>query len=156
MHSHLSASQVQRDLTVRDLTDPAGGHHAIQILIDRAVNALKERWHCEVRWFRGERIVSVEDNYDHLGFQKTDVTRDARYTRYVEDKRMFRSHSSAMVPVALQSLAASPADDVLLVCPGIVFRRDAIDRLHTGSPHQLDLWRITRQADVRFRYGRHD
>jgi phenylalanyl-tRNA synthetase alpha chain len=24
-----------------------------------------------------------------------------------------------------------------------VFRRDAIDRLHTGTPHQLDLWRVT-------------
>jgi phenylalanyl-tRNA synthetase alpha chain len=25
-----------------------------------------------------------------------------------------------------------------------VYRRDAIDRLHTGEPHQLDLWRIRR------------
>jgi phenylalanyl-tRNA synthetase alpha chain len=40
-------------------------------------------------------------------------------------------------------LAADPVDDVLLVCPGMVFRRDAIDRLHTGTPHQLDLWRIS-------------
>jgi phenylalanyl-tRNA synthetase alpha chain len=35
---------------------------------------------------------------------------------------------------------------VLLVCPGIVYRRDAIDWQHTGTPHQLDLWRITRRA----------
>jgi len=33
----------------------------------------------------------------------------------------------------------------LLVCPGITYRRDAIDRLHTGTPHQLDLWRISTQ-----------
>ena len=26
----------------------------------------------------------------------------------------------------------------------MVYRRDAIDRLHTGEPHQLDLWRVTR------------
>jgi phenylalanyl-tRNA synthetase alpha chain len=26
-----------------------------------------------------------------------------------------------------------------------VYRRDAIDRLHTGTPHQLDLWRISRR-----------
>jgi phenylalanyl-tRNA synthetase alpha chain len=26
-----------------------------------------------------------------------------------------------------------------------VYRRDAIDRQHTGTPHQLDLWRITRR-----------
>ncbi len=28
---------------------------------------------------------------------------------------------------------------------GIVFRRDSIDWQHTGTPQQLDLWRITRQ-----------
>ncbi|WP_051809381.1 hypothetical protein [Actinoplanes subtropicus] len=27
-------------------------------------------------------------------------------------------------------------------CSGVVYRRDAIDRLHTGTPHQLDLWRL--------------
>jgi phenylalanyl-tRNA synthetase alpha chain len=27
-----------------------------------------------------------------------------------------------------------------------VYRRDAIDWQHTGTPHQLDLWRITRRA----------
>ena len=31
---------------------------------------------------------------------------------------------------------------MLLVCPGLVYRRDAIDRLHTGEPHQVDLWRL--------------
>jgi phenylalanyl-tRNA synthetase alpha chain len=51
-----------------------------------------------------------------------------------------------MIPPALARLADKPADDVLLVCPGITYRRDAIDRLHTGTPHQLDLWRITRRG----------
>jgi phenylalanyl-tRNA synthetase alpha chain len=51
-----------------------------------------------------------------------------------------------MIPPALHQLAGQPGDDVLLACPGIVYRRDAIDRQHTGTPHQLDLWRITRRA----------
>lgn len=148
MPSHLSSSQVRRDLAIRDLTDPAAGQHAIQMLMDRAVTALQQRWRCEVRLCRGDRIVSVEENYDSLRFDSSDVTRDARYLRYTEDRQMFRSHSSAMVPEALRSLAASPVDDVLLVCPGVVFRRDAIDRLHTGTPHQLDLWRITRRRMI--------
>jgi phenylalanyl-tRNA synthetase alpha chain len=58
---------------------------------------------------------------------------------------MLRSHATAMIPPALRALAADPVDDVLLVCPGIVYRRDAIDRLHTGTPHQLDLWRVSRR-----------
>jgi phenylalanyl-tRNA synthetase alpha chain len=40
--------------------------------------------------------------------------------------------------------ARGSPDDVLLACPGRVYRRDAIDRLHTGEPHQMDLWRIRR------------
>jgi len=28
---------------------------------------------------------------------------------------------------------------VLLACPGLVYRRDRIDRLSVGEPHQLDL-----------------
>jgi phenylalanyl-tRNA synthetase alpha chain len=56
------------------------------------------------------------------------------YTRYVDGRRLLRSHATAMIPDALRALAADPADDVLLVCPGVVHRRDAIDRLHAATP----------------------
>jgi phenylalanyl-tRNA synthetase alpha chain len=143
----LSPDQLSRDLSVRDLTDPAEGPHAMQLLLDRIVAALVDHWGISARTHRGERIVSIADNYDALGYNPADVTREARYTRYVDDQRMLRSHSSALVPPALRALAADPAppEDVLLVCPGVVYRRDAIDRLHSGTPHQLDLWRVARQ-----------
>jgi phenylalanyl-tRNA synthetase alpha chain len=147
--SYLSPAQLRRDLALRDLSDPAEGPHAIQTLIDRAVESLSRAWQCEVRWCRGPRIVPVADNYDRLGYPAAAISREARYTRYVAEGRMLRSHSTAMLPPALRRLAAEPAgpvDDVLLVCPGIVYRRDAIDWQHTGTPHQLDLWRVTRSA----------
>jgi phenylalanyl-tRNA synthetase alpha chain len=60
---------------------------------------------------------------------------------------MLRSHSTAMIPPALCQLArdrqAAGETDVLLACPGMAYRRDAIDWQHTGTPNQLDLWRIT-------------
>jgi phenylalanyl-tRNA synthetase alpha chain len=92
--------------------------------------------------------VPIEDNYDRLLIGPVAVSRDARYTRYVDDRRMLRSHSSAMIPPALRALSADPAEDVLLVCPGLVYRRDAIDWQHTGTPHQLDLWRLTRAGSM--------
>jgi phenylalanyl-tRNA synthetase alpha chain len=144
--SYLDPVQLRRDLGVRDLSDPVEGPHAIQILISQAVEGLASAWDCEVRWCRGSRIVPVADNYDRLGYPAEAITRDARYTRYVDAGHMLRSHSSAMIPPALLRLARHPSDDVLLVCPGIVYRRDAIDWQHTGTPHQLDLWRITRRA----------
>ena len=144
--TYLRPEQLRRDLGLRDLSDPAEGRHAIQILVDRAVAALSRAWGCEVRWCRGARVVPVADNYDRLGYAAGAITRDARYTRYVDAGHMLRSHSSAMIPPALRRLAGEPGADVLLVCPGIVYRRDAIDWQHTGTPHQLDLWRITRRA----------
>ncbi|SFW81502.1 hypothetical protein [Amycolatopsis australiensis] len=144
MPTALTPAQLARDLAVRDLTDPGAGPHAVQLVVRRAVAALHDTLRCVVRWSPGDRIVSIADNYDNLRYHPADVTRDARYTRYVDARHVLRSHSSAMVPAALRALAADPADDVLLVCPGLVYRRDSIDRLHTGTPHQLDLWRVTR------------
>jgi phenylalanyl-tRNA synthetase alpha chain len=87
----------------------------------------------------------VEDNYDRLGYAAEDVTRDARYSRYAAETVMLRSHTSAGIPPALRALAAAAGDgatDVLLARPGLCYRRDVIDRLHVGTPHQVDLWRI--------------
>jgi phenylalanyl-tRNA synthetase alpha chain len=90
-------------------------------------------------------VVTVADNYDRLRIQQDAVSRDVRYTRYVQPGLMLRSHATAMIPPALRALAAEPAGDTLLVCPGVVYRRDAIDRLHAATPHQLDLWRVSRR-----------
>ena len=133
---------------LRDLTDPAEGPHAIQLLVDAAVDALDRAWGAAVRRHRRSPVVDVEDNYDRLRIPPDAVARDVRYSHYVDERRMLRGHTSAMIPPALRDLAGEdPApDDVLLVCPGAVYRRDAIDRLHTGTPHQLDLWRVSRRA----------
>jgi phenylalanyl-tRNA synthetase alpha chain len=141
--SYLSPAELERDLAIRDLSDPSEGPHAVQQLVDLAVSSLTHAWGIPTRECRGPRVVPIADNYDHLNFTADAASRDLRYTRYVDADRMLRSHASAMIPPALRALSADPVDDVLLVCPGIVFRRDAIDRVHTGTPHQLDLWRIS-------------
>jgi phenylalanyl-tRNA synthetase alpha chain len=138
----LSPTQLAHDLGERDLTDPTQGGHAIQLLVDAAAAALAAAWGCQVRWHRGPRVVPVADNYDRLRIPPDAVSRDVRYTRYVDRRRLLRSHSTAMVPGALRALAAEPAADAIVVCPGMVYRRDAIDRLHSPTPHQLDIWRI--------------
>jgi phenylalanyl-tRNA synthetase alpha chain len=76
--SCLDHVQLQRDLGLRDPSDPTEGPHAIQILIGQAVAGLARTWNCEVRWCRGPRIVPVADNYDRLGYPAEAITRDAR------------------------------------------------------------------------------
>ncbi len=142
--SILSAEELWRALSVRDLTDPAAGPHAMQHLIAAGLEALSTTWSCEVRVHRQSPVVSIADNYDRLHYPPGGVARDARYTRYVCDTALLRSQTSAMIPGLLRQLSAAPPEDVLLACPGLVYRRDCIDRLHTGEPHQMDLWRIRR------------
>jgi phenylalanyl-tRNA synthetase alpha chain len=144
-HAILSPDAVERALALRDLTDPAHGPHAMQLLVDEAVSALAARWGCAVRIERGAPpVVTVADNYDRLLYPPGGAARDARYTRYVTHDTLLRTQTSAMIPPLLRRLAAAPPADVLLACPGLVWRRDRIDRLHVGEPHQLDLWRIRR------------
>lgn len=131
-------------VTLRDLADPAQGPHAMQQLIDRIHHALCTRWGCELRVHRAHPAVPVEHNYDRLHYPPDGAARDARYTRYVSETTVLRTQTSAMIPPLLARAAHDPPADVLLACPGLVYRRDEIDRLHTGEPHQMDLWRIVR------------
>jgi len=86
----------------------------------------------------------LRTNYERLGYPPDAATGDACYTRYVSESKVLWTHTSAMIPALLRSLAHAPYDDVLLARPGLVYRRDRIDRLSVGEPHQLDLWRIRR------------
>jgi phenylalanyl-tRNA synthetase alpha subunit len=110
----------------------------MQALLDDVVRALIDVWGCAVDVQRRSPLVSVEDNYDRLGYAAADLTRDARYSHYVAETVMLRSHTSAGIPAALRELAqqAGPPADVLLVLPGLCYRRDSIDRLHIGTPHR--------------------
>jgi len=138
----LDALAYQRSLSVRDLTDAALGPHAIQLLVQCAIEALRTAWQCPVVVYRAPPVVTIAENYDDLLYPTDGASRDARYTRYVSDGTLLRTQTSAMIPRALSVIAAASYSDVLIACPGLTYRRDSIDRLHVGEPHQLDLWRV--------------
>ena len=139
--SLLDADAIRRALSLRDLTDPSAGPHAMQLLLRSVSQALEASWSSSVRLHRECPVVAVADNYDALHYPPDGAARDARYTRYLSERVLLRTQTSAMLPRLLRTLTPDEPD-VLLVCPGLVYRRDAIDRLHTGEPHQVDLWRI--------------
>lgn len=144
--SELPLPEIISALSTRDLTDPSHGPHALQELVSDSVDALTALWGCPARVIRSRPVVPVVDNYDHLGYPPDAVAREVRYTRYISDTCVLRSHTSAGIPPVLRRLAReqdAPAE-VLLALPGICYRRDSIDRLHTGTPHQLDLWLLRR------------
>lgn len=138
-----------RLLALRDLTDAALGPHAMQLLIQHALDALRASWNCPVVVQRAPPLVASADNYDDLGYPPDGASRDARYTRYLTPELLLRTQTSAMIPRALRMIAPACYEDVLLACPGLTYRRDSIDRLHVGEPHQLDLWRIAQRPLTR-------
>ena len=147
--SVLTAEELNNTLALRDLADPAQGPHAIQLVVDQLRTALGHAWPYTESWTRRDHpVVSLADNYDNLGYAAGAVTREVRYTRYASEGEVLRSHTSAMIPPALRELAASDSTDVLMVCAGICYRRDSVDWQHTGTPHQLDLWRISRNVTL--------
>jgi phenylalanyl-tRNA synthetase alpha chain len=145
MSATITQHQLEAALSLRDLTDPAAGDHAMQLILAAITDALAARWRCPVHVHRAGPIVTVADNYEQLGYATDAPAREARYTRYLDDGRLLRTHTSAMVPAALRAVSGAD-DDLLVACPGLVYRRDVVDRLHVGEPHQLDLWRVRRGA----------
>lgn len=143
MKTYLSLTQLNSALSLRDLSDPAAGPHAMQLLLADVVAALERLWGVPSRTHRLNPLVATTDNYDRLGYSPDDVTRDSRYSRHVSPTVMLRSHTSAGIPALLDSLRGELGHyDELHVLPGLVYRRDAVDRTHVGAPHQVDLWRL--------------
>ena len=144
MKNILSAGEIRRALSTRDLTDAGEGPHSMQLLLRDIVDTLTRTGGCAARVHRESPIVSVEENYDRLNYPPDGAARDARYTRYLNEKTILRTQTSTMIPNLLRRLDQQATADELLVCAGLAYRRDSIDRLHTGEPHQVDLWRVRR------------
>jgi phenylalanyl-tRNA synthetase alpha chain len=144
MTTMLDPEAARHALAVRDLTltDPGRDPHAVRLLLDEVEQALAGAWSIPVLRHRANPVVPVADNYDRLGYPAGAAVREARHTRYLASGLVLRTQTSAMIPPLLQRLAGDPPADVLLSCPGIVYRRDLIDRHHVSEPHQADLWRV--------------
>lgn len=139
----LSQADLSHALAIPDLTDPLiAPEHALQTIVSLAKRALQQHWQCTVQTVRSSPVVPVENNYDRLNYPVDGASRDARYTRYITPRYILRTQTSAAVPDALSGLHGQTPADLLLMLPGIVYRRDSIDRLHSAEPHQLDLWRV--------------
>jgi len=143
MKTYLSLPELNSALAVRDLSDPAAGPHALQLLLAEVVAGVERLWDIPATTHRHSPLVATADNYDRLGYSGDDVTRDSRYSRHVSPTVMLRSHTSAGIPALLDTLRGETGHyDRLHVLPGLVYRRDAVDRTHVGTPHQVDLWRL--------------
>jgi len=139
----MSPERLQASLASTDLTDPKNGIHAINLVIEKIHNFLssKKGWPVP-KIIRSSPITTVLQNFDLLRFPIDNPGRSSRYTRYISENEILRTHTSAMIPNILAELGKSQINDFLVMCPGICYRRDVVDKTHCGEPHQMDVWRI--------------
>lgn len=123
-------------LAIEDLS--LNPRHAIGIMAQAVAGSLPIQ-DLPVRWIVGPPIVQAQHNYHLLGYPEHSVVQEATYTHWVDDTRMLRTQTTSLVLAELLTLAQAPSP-VVLLAPGMVYRRDVRDRWHCGQPHQMDVW----------------
>lgn len=121
MHISADACRKARALPGSDRLRPMGRTRSKPLVRD-AVAASRETWDCDVIVHRVQPVVPVAENYELLGYAPDAAARGARYTRYLSDSEVLRTHTSAMSPAcSVRSLAPRPPN----VSPEPVLSSDA-------------------------------
>jgi len=121
------------------LTNPANGIHAINLIVYKIAESLQASGYLEVTIWRSHPITTVANNFDKLYIAPESLSRSQQYTRYLDDGRLLRTHTTAIIPDLLTHLKG----EQIIVHPGICYRRDVVDKRHVGEPHQMDVWWIS-------------
>jgi phenylalanyl-tRNA synthetase alpha chain len=149
MKLEIDKRKIDKSLSIKDLTDQKNGIHAINLVVSLIVERLnKEPGFPKAEIRRVSPVTSVANNFDRLLFPEDNLSRSSVYTRYVDNDHVLRTHSSAMIPDILGEISITNPGDYLVVCPGICYRRDVVDKKHCGEPHQMDVW-IIKKGDPR-------
>lgn len=133
---HLTEIELNKSLSIVDLTKSP--NHAISIMATNIIKSL-EKYNIEIIVDGGNPIVSPEDNYNKLYYPIDDITKSERYTRWVSNEKILRTQMTSLIPSILSSLKS----EKVIACPGMVYRRDVVDKTHVGEPHQMDIWIIS-------------
>ena len=139
----MSPERLEASLVIPDLTDPKNGIHAVNIVVSNIKQAMETSYaETIIEEVRSNPEVSVKENFDDLLFPVDNAGRSSRYTRYVTEDIILRTHTSAAIPNWLRKASRDGVNDTIVVLPGMCYRRDVVDKIHCGEPNQMDVWRI--------------
>jgi len=110
---------------------PMGHIHPTSQLVSRAIYAMEKIGFHVVT---GPEITTEKLNFDFLRIPKDHPARDTQDTFWTKDKRVLRTHTSAMQIPAM----AQKKPPVRILIPGRVFRNEATDATHEAVLHQLE------------------
>ncbi len=143
----ISKEALSRYLAITDLTQ-SSQPHAINLLYEKIAQYMRSTHvQSDVRVYRKDPVVTVEDNYDNLLIADDNISRSSTYTHYVDQTHILRTHTSAHMPGILRELSGSDNwEDIVILLPGLVYRRDVSDKKHVSEVHMLEMWRVVKNA----------
>jgi len=143
----INESALKRYLSIPDLTQSAAPH-AVRLVYERVADYMRAAHpDADVRVYREDPIVTTQDNYDNLLISADNVSRSSTYTHYVDATHILRTHTSAHLPGILRELAARDDwRDVVILLPGLAYRRDVSDKKHVSEVHMLEMWRVVKNG----------
>jgi len=133
----IKAERIKRLLKLPDLTKKENS--PVKILFDQIINLEMFKDFDLVDF---PRIVTVEECFDLLNMPKDHPARKETDTYYLDDAHILRTHTTAFWsfylkdPEVLERLKKE--GEIRALAPGIVFRKDEIDRSHFPAFHQID------------------
>jgi phenylalanyl-tRNA synthetase alpha chain len=142
--SDIKSERIKRLLKLPDLTKKENS--PVKILTDEII---KQSGFAGFDLVEIPKIVTVEDDFDLLNTPKDHPSRRDTDTYYLDDTHILRTQMTVMWPYFLRDkdvLERLKRDGyVAALSPGIVFRKDEIDRKHFPAFHQIDFLYICRR-----------
>jgi len=134
-------------LAITDLTE-SEKPHVIKMVYEKIKGYMySTHKESDIQVCRKDPVVTVADNYDNLLFSADNIGRSSTYTHYIDNTHILRTHTTANMPSILRDLAKrNDWEDVLILLPGLAYRRDVSDKKHVGEVHMLEMWRIVKNA----------
>jgi len=133
----IKAERIKRLLALPDLTKKENS--PVKILFDQILNLPRFKDFDLVDF---PRIVSAADDFDLLNTPKDHPSRKETDTYYVDENHVLRTQMTVMWSFYLKDkevLEKLEKDgEIMALSPGIVFRKDEIDRSHYPAFHQID------------------
>ena len=134
LKAQLTAQQLERqriDITLPGYRYPVGMHHPLQ-MVRQEFELLFVKMGFTV--MEGPEVEEDYYNFEALNIPPNHPARADQDTFYITDDLLLRTHTS---PVQIRTMERM-RPPVRIVCPGRVFRRDALDSTHSPMFHQIE------------------
>ena len=133
----VKAERIKRLLSLPDLTKKENS--PVKILFDQIINLPMFEDFDLVEF---PRITTVEECFDLLNMPQDHPARKETDTYYLDDNHILRTHTTAFWSFYLKDKEVlerlEKEGEIKALAPGIVFRKDEIDRNHYPAFHQID------------------